>query len=311
MSRIECVEVECKSALNRVQGMPFKWSVNPYAGCSHACHYCYARAYYALADHGNADREFETRIYVKTNMAAVLARELGRASWRGEQVALGTSTDCYQPIEGRYRLTRALLEVLLGHRNAAGLVTKAPLVLRDLDLWSALARVAKVRIYFTVTTLDAALWRLVEPGTPNPRKRLDAVRRLNAAGVPAGVLLAPILPGITDSEASIESVVAGAAEHGAAYFGATGLRLAPGVREHYLRFVRAARPDLLSRYERAYRGTYASPEYVQRLSERVDRIRSRYGFGMDTMRERQSVHTATREAPAASTAGTQLALPLV
>src|SRR5829696_299917 len=109
MSRVECIEIECKSALNRVQNMPFKWSVNPYSGCSHSCHYCYARAYYARADHGNADRDFESRIYVKVNMASVLARELERRSWRAEQVALGTSTDCYQPIEGRYKLTRALL----------------------------------------------------------------------------------------------------------------------------------------------------------------------------------------------------------
>ncbi|HLH21531.1 MAG TPA: radical SAM protein [Chloroflexota bacterium] len=311
MSRVECVEVDCKSALNRVQGMPFKWSVNPYSGCSHSCHYCYARAYYARAEHGNADRDFETRIYVKRNMPRLLAAELARPAWRGESVALGTATDCYQPIEGRYRLTRALLEVLLAYRNAASLVTKAPLVLRDLDLWAALARAAKVRIYFTITTLDPVVWREIEPGTPNPRRRLEAVRRLNAAGVPTGVLLAPILPGITDSEASLEAVVAGAAEHGAAYLGAAPLRLAPGVREHYLRFVGAARPALLPRYERAYSGTYAPPDYAARLTERVDRLRARYGFGVDAMRER-----STRPAPApaapprARRASPQLALPL-
>src|SRR3954468_21933269 len=311
MSRVECVEVECKSALNRVQGMPFKWSVNPYSGCTHSCHYCYARAYYARAEHGNADRDFETRIFVKRNMAAVLDRELGRRSWPGEQVALGTATDCYQPIEGRFRLTRALVEVLLAHRNAAGLVTKAPLVLRDLDLWSALAQVARVRIYVTVTTLDLAVWRQIEPGTPNPRRRLEAVRRLNEAGVPAGVLLAPILPGITDSEASIEAVMAGAAAHGAGSFGASALRLAPGVRDHYLRFVGAARPELLGRYERAYGSTNAPAEYVARLEERGNRLRARYGFGRDERRPRDSEpgHTAP-----AAVAGRlplrQLALPL-
>jgi DNA repair photolyase len=166
MNRVQCIEVDCKSALNRVQGMPFRWSVNPYSGCTHSCHYCYARAYYARAEHGNADRDFETRIYVKRNMPAVLDRELVRRAWLGESVALGTATDCYQPIEGRYRLTRALVEVLLAHRNAASLVTKAPLVLRDLDLWSALAAVARVRIYLTITTLDPQVWRQVEPGTP-------------------------------------------------------------------------------------------------------------------------------------------------
>ena len=309
MSRVECVEVECKSALNRVQGMPFKWSVNPYSGCTHSCHYCYARAYYARAEHGDADRDFETRIYVKRNMAEVLDRELGRRSWAGEQVALGTATDCYQPIEGRYRLTRALLEVLLAHRNATGLVTKAPLVLRDLDLWSALARVTKVRIHLTITTLDPALWRQVEPGTPNPRRRLEAVRRLNDAGVPAGVLLAPILPGITDSDASIEAVVAAAAEHGAVSFGAGALRLAPGVRDHYLRFVAEARPDLLARYERTYTGTNAPQEYVARLNERVDRLRARYGFSQDAMRQRNLVPAAA-SGPRDGYPNRQLALPL-
>jgi DNA repair photolyase len=311
MSRVACVEVECKSALNRVQGMPFRWSVNPYSGCTHSCHYCYARAYYARAEHGNADRDFETRIYVKRNMPGVLDRELRRRSWRGEPVALGTATDCYQPIEGRYRLTRALVEVLLAHRNAASLVTKAPLVLRDLDLWGALARVARVRIYLTITTLDPTTWRQVEPGTPNPRRRLEAVRRLNAAGVPAGVLLAPILPGITDSEASIEAVMAAAAAHGAASFGSAALRLAPGVREHYLQFIGATHATLLPRYERAYTGTYAPPDYLARLTERVDRLRARYGFDADAMRRRELVpRHAGSEAPAGRRGGPQLALPL-
>jgi DNA repair photolyase len=227
-------------------------------------------------------------------------------------VALGTATDCYQPIEARYRLTRALLEVLLAHRNPVGLVTKAPLVLRDLDLWRALALVTKVRVYLTITTIDPAVWRQIEPGTPNPRRRLEAVRRLNEAGVPAGVLLAPILPGITDSEASIEAVVAAAAEHGAASFGAGALRLAPGVRDHYLRFVGEARPDLLPRYERAYTGTYAPPAYVARLNERVDRLRARYGFGQDAMRQHQLVRPASpAQAAQGTSGGRQLALPFV
>jgi DNA repair photolyase len=311
MSRVECVEVECKSALNRVQGMPFKWSVNPYSGCTHSCHYCYARAYYARAEHGNADRDFETRVFVKRNMPLVLDRELGRRSWSGEGVALGTATDCYQPIEGRYKLTRALLQVLLAHANPASLVTKAPLVLRDLDLWSALAQVTRVRIYVTVTTLDPTVWRQAEPGTPNPRRRLEAVRRLNAAGVPTGVLLAPILPGITDSEASIEAVVAAAAESGAVSVGAAALRLAPGVRDHYLGFVRQSRPDLLARYERAYSGTYAPPDYVARLDERLDRLRTRYGFRVDSMRQRDLVPAARlTERPRRGAPSPQLALPL-
>jgi DNA repair photolyase len=312
MNRVQCIEVDCKSALNRVQGMPFRWSVNPYSGCTHSCHYCYARAYYARAEHGNADRDFETRIYVKRNMPAVLDRELVRRAWLGESVALGTATDCYQPIEGRYRLTRALVEVLLAHRNAASLVTKAPLVLRDLDLWSALAAVARVRIYLTITTLDPQVWRQVEPGTPNPRRRLEAVRRLNAAGVPSGVLLAPILPGITDSEASIEAVLAAAAEHDAVSVGSSALRLGPGVREHYFGFLAGAHPRLLPRYARAYSGSNAPSDYLQRLKERVDRLRERYGFRADATEQQNEV--TPNSAPMSRTSqrvGPQLALPLV
>ncbi len=281
MGKAEYVEVRCKTALNRVQGMPFRWSLNPYVGCVHGCHYCYARAYYALAEHGDPGLDFESRILVKTNVAAVLARELARPSWGGEQVALGTSTDCYQPAEARYRLTRASLESLLAYRNPIGMVTKAPLVLRDLDLLADLARVAKVRVFFTITTVDPVLWRQVEPGTPHPRRRLEAVRRLNAAGVPAGVLLAPILPGLTDSEESLAAVMAAAAEHGAVYFGAGPLRLPPVVKEHYLGFVGARFPALLPRYERAYRATYAPRDYQARLDERLRRLRARYGFAAD------------------------------
>ena len=311
MRQVEYVEVRCKTALNRVQGMPFRWSLNPYVGCVHSCHYCYARAYYAKAGHGDANQDFESRLLVKTNIAEVLGKELARPSWAGEQVALGTATDCYQPAEARYRLTRALLETLLAHRNPVGLVTKAPLILRDLDLLAALARAAKVRVFFTVTTVDPVLWRQVEPGTPHPRKRLEAVQRLNAAGVPAGVLLAPILPGLTDSEASLEAVVAAAAEYGATSFGAGPLRLPPVVKEHYLDFVGASFPALLPRYERAYPAAYAPRDYQRRLDERLSRLRARYGFDEDSMRERRLVPSA---APAGNTPplvrGGQLALPL-
>jgi DNA repair photolyase len=241
----------------------------------------------------------------------VLRKELARPSWTGEQVALGTATDCYQPAEARYRLTRALLEVLLAHRNPVGLVTKAPLVLRDLDLLAVLARVAKVRVFFTITTVDPVLWRQVEPGTPHPRKRLEAMRRLNAAGVPAGVLLAPILPGLTDSDESLEEVMAAAAEHGAAYFGATPLRLPPVVKEHYLGFVGTTFPTLLSRYERAYDGAYAPRTYQVRLQERVDRLRARHGFVEDSMRKRILVSSPSdSEIRGAAARSAQLALPM-
>ena len=162
MSRPTYIEIQCKTALNRVRGMPFNWSLNPYRGCVHRCHYCYARAshtYYGM----DADGDFDTKILVKVNFAEVLQRELSRPSWRCEQVALGTVTDAYQPAEGRFRLTRRVLEALRQRGNPMSLVTKSPMVLRDRDLLAELAQVAKVRLFFTITTLDRTLWRLLEP----------------------------------------------------------------------------------------------------------------------------------------------------
>lgn len=308
MRRVEYVEITCKSALNRVAGMPFGWSLNPYVGCAHSCRYCYARAYYAIAEHGDAGRDFETRILVKANLPEVLRRELARRAWRRETVAIGTSTDAYQPAEGRFRLTRRALEAFRDHRNPIGLVTKSPLVLRDVDILADLARVTKVRIFFTVTTMDLGLWRTLEPGTASPRNRLAVMRRLVAAGVPAGVLLAPILPGITDSVESIEAVAAAAADYGALWFGSSALRLRPIVKEQYLGFVEAEFPELLARYERAYLTTNAPKAYQDALAARVDRVRARYGFTEDSMRLREL--TPPPEAAAAPTRSLQLALPL-
>jgi DNA repair photolyase len=315
MARPHYVEVTCKSALNWVQGMPFKWSLNPYAGCVHACVYCYARSHYALAGHGEPGREFETRILVKTNFAEVLRRELGRPRWTFETVALGTVTDCYQPAEGRFRITRAALEALRDVANPLGMVTKSPLVLRDLDILAPLARVAKVRVFFTITTVDLDLWRRLEPGTANPYKRLEVMRRLNAAGVRAGVLLAPILPGITDSAASLESVAQAAAEHDAAFLGTSTLRLAPVVKEQYLGFVDGQYPDLLPRYERAYVSSNAPQEYQRALDERVERIRTRHGFVADSMRKQEITPPAGDTVPPTEAeprrVGPQLLLPIV
>jgi DNA repair photolyase len=306
MPRPDYVEIQCKSALNRVQGMPFKWSVNPYVGCSHSCQYCYARAYYQIADHGNAGKDFETRILVKSNLPQILRRELASRSWKGETVAIGTSTDAYQPAEGRFKLTRQALAAFKDFRNPVGLVTKSPMVIRDIDILADLARVAKVRIFITVTTVDLSLWRTLEPGTANPYQRLAAMRRLIDGGVPAGVLLAPILPGITDSTESLEAVASAAADHGAMWLGSSALRLRPIVKDHYLGFVEDEFPDLLARYQRAYTFTNAPEAYQQALTARVDKIRARYGFAEDSMRMRGL--TPAADAPPRPL---QLSLPLV
>src|ERR687898_2304264 len=188
MSKTSHIELPCKSALNRVSGMPFRWSLNPYRGCVHSCHYCYARAthpYLGL----NADEDFETKIVVKTNMPEVLQLELGRRSWTRERVAIGTATDAYQPCEGRYRLTRRCLEALRDYDTPVSIVTKSTLILRDRELLAQLAHGPGATVYFTITTLDTQLWRLIEPGTPPPHKRPEGMWLLSSAGGPCGGFL--------------------------------------------------------------------------------------------------------------------------
>jgi DNA repair photolyase len=284
VSRPEYVVTRCKTALNRVHGMPFRWSLNPYSGCRHSCVYCFARQFYVKADHGDRG-DFAARILVKENFPDVLRQELRKPSWLGESVVLGTATDPYQPAEGRFRLARSTLEALLRHQNPFSMLTKSPLVLRDLDVLAELARVASVRVYFSISTVDLDLWRTVEPGTANPFKRLEVLRALRRAGVPAGVLMAPVMPGLTDSLASINGVAQAAYEHGAIFFGAAPLRLMPTVKEHYMEFVRDEFPDLLPRYERAYPGVHAPREYVTALQKRIQTVRARYRFRDDDARE--------------------------
>jgi DNA repair photolyase len=296
MAKTSYTELGCKAALNRVHGMPIQWSLNPCRGCVHGCDYCYARAshtYYGL----NADDDFERRIFVKTNMVEVLRRELGRPSWKGEQVAIGTATDPYQPCEGRYRLTSGILEVLRDRCNPLSIVTKSTLLVRDIDLLAEIAAVASVQVFVTVTTLDRGLWRAIEPGTPPPHQRLRVVRQLTEAGIPAGVLMAPVFPGITDTPASIEAVVSAAAEHGAKSCGTSMLRLAPFVKEHYLDFVKETFPDLIDRYERAYIGTHAPADYIRSLERRIVRIRSRHGFEDDPMSKSRPLMLVSLSAP--------------
>ncbi len=308
MRRVEYIESPCKSALNRVEGMPFRWSLNPYRGCVHGCHYCYARAthpYLGL----NAGEEFATRIVVKPNMAEVLRRELGRPSWARERVALGTATDAYQPCEGRYGITRGILKALRDFQTPVSVVTKSTLVWRDCDLLAALAELPGTRVQFTITTLDSGLWKRLEPGTPPPAKRLEIMRRLTDAGVPCAVYIAPVIPGLTDSEASLSAIAGAARDHGATALWAGPLRLAPLVKEHYFEFLGETFPDLLPRYERAYIRADAPREYRAALDARIDRILDRYGFD----RARAKVADEDRESALAQlkTAGRgQLPLPL-
>ncbi|MDQ3695339.1 MAG: radical SAM protein [Chloroflexota bacterium] len=257
----------------------------------------------------NADEEFETRIVVRTNMAEVPWRELARPGWTGERVAIGTATDVYQPVEGRYQLTRRVLGVMRDFRNPLSLITKSTLVLRDVGILAELARRAEVRVSFTITTLDPELWRLVEPGTPPPASRLRVLARLAAAGVPCGVNMAPILPGLTHTDAAIAAVAAAARDHGATSFWAAPLRLAPLVKEHDYAFVARQFPDLLRRCQCSYPGAGAPDAYREQLQERIAAIKTLYDFG-DRSSHDLAVTTEPRIPARPRTGARQLALPL-
>jgi DNA repair photolyase len=309
MVRPRYIEMPCKAALNKVSGMPFRWSLNPYRGCVHGCHYCYARTTHAYLGM-NAGDEFTTRIVVKTNMPEVLRRELRRPTWQGERVAIGTATDAYQPCEGRYRLTRDCLEALREYDTPVSVVTKSTLVLRDRDVLAALALLPGTRVNFSITTLDPDLWRLIEPGTPAPLQRLAVMRRLVETGIPCGVYLAPILPGLTDDEDALDAVAEAARDHGATSFWAAPLRLAPLVKEHYLGVIAEVAPNLLTRYVRAYPGTNPPAGYVLAIERRVAQIKQRHGFAGDAMSDRRPAARPAAPADAASKRPGQLALPL-
>src|SRR5687767_2419981 len=242
-------EVTCRSALNRVHGMPFNWTLNPYRGCTHGCHYCFARRYHVQFEM-DSDDEFASVILVKRNFVEVLKRELDRPSWTREQVALGTATDPYQPIEGHYKLTRRSLEALAAARTPVGIVTKGPMIVRDSDLLQELTRVAACTVYLSVPTVDEDAWRALEPGTAHPLQRLRAVRTLRDAGVNAGVLMAPVVPGFTTQPARLEATIKACADHGAAFMGANVLYLKGGTKDHFMGFLRHAFPEMVDGYTR-------------------------------------------------------------
>ncbi len=247
----------CKSALNAVRGMPFRWSLNPYMGCVHRCTFCYVRHFEQRADRP-ADDRYGRSIRVKTNVAEVLRRELARSSWSREDVALGTATDPYQPGEGRFRLTRSCLVELAAAWTPFSIVTRGPLVVRDVDvLQEASSRVA-VQVYFSIPTLDERVWRTTEPGTAPPRSRLEAIRRLADAGIDVGVGMAPILPGLSDRPEQLEAVVRAARDAGARGIWASVVHLRPGVREHFLEALARDWPEEVTRYE----ALFASRAYL-------------------------------------------------
>lgn len=267
----------CRTALNRVRNMPFAWSLNPYMGCAHRCTFCFVRAFEKVADRPS-DWRYGTSIRVKTNIVEVLRRELGRRSWRRDKVAVGTATDPYQPAEGRFRLTRGVIEALGESRTPFGLITRGPLVVRDVDVLSEAARRAAVGVTFSIPTLDHGVWRRTEPGTAPPRQRLRAIRTLIDAGIDASVGMAPILPGLSDDPAGMAEVVRAARDAGATSIWANVLYLRPGTREHFLDNLARDWPDLLPRYERLYaHRAYLGNEVVGPVRRRVRDLATVYG----------------------------------
>jgi DNA repair photolyase len=277
LSGLEFLHVAAKKILNPVppgSRMNFRWTINVYRGCSHSCTYCFARPtheYLGL----NLGEDFDRKIVVKINAVEKLRVELGDPRWSGESVAMGTNTDPYQRCEGKYKLTRGVVEALTERANPFSILTKSALVVRDLDLLSRAAERTDVSVNFSIGTLDEQAWRATEPGTPHPQRRLDAMRRLSAAGIRTGALIAPVLPGISDRREQLQAVVEGIQDAGGTILGALPLHLRPGTREHYLTWLEHYDPDLHARYLRAYAGrAYLKAEYGQWLTRTVSELRA-------------------------------------
>ena len=276
--QIEYREEPCRSALNRVKGMAFKWSLNPYMGCVHQCTFCYVRAFELRADRPYDDR-YGQSIRVKTNIVEALRAQLARASWQQESVAIGAATDPYQPAEGRYRLTRGCIEALGAAANPFSIITRGPLIVRDADVLAEASRRAKVSVTFSVPTLDDEVWRKTEPGTAHPRQRLRALKTLVEEGVSASVGMAPILPGISDRPELMEQVVREAREAGACGVWANLLNLRPGTREHFLGALAKDYPEQLPEYERLYaRRAYLSAAETKPVRAQVAELARKHGI---------------------------------
>jgi DNA repair photolyase len=299
---IRFYEVHGRSALNRVPDgaqVPFRWTVNPYRGCTHACVYCFARPTHRYLDF-DAGRDFEREIVVKVNVPEVLRRELARPSWTHEHVALGTNTDPYQWVEARYKLMPGIWRAFLEHRTPCSVLTKSPLLLRDLPLLRELAQEGLFSAALSIPTLDERAWRATEPHTPSPAARLEAVATLAGAGVPTSVLVAPLMPGINDDPALVGEIVRRAREAGARHVTPIALHLRPGVREVFLDWLDQSRPDLVDRYAALYaRGSYLPGDERRRLTELVRPASGRRGSGERFTRARPAAQDAPPPRPAA------------
>ncbi|MEW1601082.1 Rv2578c family radical SAM protein [Streptomyces sp. NPDC093808] len=275
-------EIRARSVVNRVPGasrMPFEWTVNPYRGCSHACVYCFARRTHSYLDL-DTGLGFDSQIVVKVNAPELLRHRLASRSWHGEHIAMGTDVDCYQRAEGRYRLMPGIIEALRDHANPFSLLTKGTLILRDLPLLRQAAEVTDVGVSVSVGFTDEELWRTVEPGAPAPERRLDVVRAFTDAGIGCGVLMAPVIPFLSDRPEQLRATVRAVAASGAASVTPLVLHLRPGAREWFMSWLARHHPHLVARYERLYaEGAYAPRWYQRRITRQVHDLAREYGIG--------------------------------
>jgi DNA repair photolyase len=304
-------EIQAKSIISQVPAssrMAFQHTINPYRGCSHACVYCFARNTHTYLDL-DPGHDFDSKVIVKVNAPELLRRELAASRWGGQHIAMGTNVDCYQRAEGRYALMRGIIGALRDRANPFSILTKGTLITRDLDLLRQAAEVTSVGISFSVGFVDEEIWRTVEPGTPSPRRRLDAVRRFADAGFPVSVLMAPILPGLTDTDASIDATVAAIAAAGAAGVTPLTLHLRPGSREWYAAWLGRTYPHLVDRYRELYgRGSYAPKVYQREVSARVAVATKRHGLNRAHMGEHR-VSESAAEAGTEEPTGPEAARP--
>ena len=283
-------EVRARSALNRVPGTRygFNWTINPFRGCSHACTYCFARRTHTYLDL-NPGRDFEREIIVKVNVPELLRAELARPSWKRELVALGTNTDPYQWVESRYRMMPEILAALEAAETPVSVLTKSPLVLRDIEIYERMAKKLPVSVNLSIPTLDEKAWRATEPHTPSPSARLDAVAELRSRGIDSGVLIAPLMPGINDDPEQVQPLVERAKEAGATFLGGLALHLRGEVKDVFFAWLEAKRPDLIPRYEQLYRGrAYMRPD------DRKHATRAVKGWGRSGARRSSPRKAASR-----------------
>ena len=270
-------EVRCRSALNRCKGMPFmKWTLNPYRGCTHGCHYCFARRYQTQLEL-NAGDDFASVIFVKTNFVQVLRRELDKPSWAKENIGFGTATDPYQPIEGTYKISRGVLEALRDAATPVGIVTKGPMIVRDADILQDLSKRTTCRVHISIPTVDEDAWEKLEPGVAHPNQRLRAVRELVDAGIDCGVLMAPIVPGFSTQPAKLERTIKAIADSGARSVGAMVMHLEGGTRDHFMAMLQREYPEMVAKYSQLYASKYVPKDYDRRVQEVVSLMRERYG----------------------------------